>query len=76
MSSCAGVSLPADVTEEGHDVPTAVLTDVVHWLRRCTGNNPGVILGGLRRRALEGHSYCYNAGCEVKAYTRPLISLT
>jgi len=33
VGEAAGVATPAGVTE-GHDVPTDVLTCVVHWLRQ------------------------------------------
>ena len=64
VGEAAGVATPAGVTE-GHDVPTDVLTCVVHWLRQG-GLNQIDKLELFRRTALEGSRYCRNDGCEVK----------
>jgi hypothetical protein len=50
---------------EGHDVPSGVLTGVVHWLREG-GRDPVAKLDVFRRSALEGSTYCRNDGCQVK----------
>jgi len=63
-----GVTTAAGVME-GHDVPPDVLTGVVHWLRKG-GRDAVYTLEGLRREALEGNSYCYNAGCEVVGHLK------
>jgi len=54
---------------EGHDVPPDVLTEVVHWLLKgkC---DPVEALDGMRRRALEGDTYCRNEGCEVVGHLK------
>jgi len=59
----AGVASSAGVME-GHDVPTDVLTGVVHWLRKG-GQDPLEWLDAYRSMALEGAQYCNNDGCEV-----------
>jgi TPR repeat protein len=58
-----GVATSAGVME-GHDVPPAVLTGVVHWLRKG-GHDPVHKLDEYRRLALEGAKYCRNDGCQV-----------
>ena len=63
MVEASGVTAPAWVTE-GHDVPTDVLTSVVHWLQKG-GHNPIYMLSSFRRAALVGAKYCQNEGCEV-----------
>jgi TPR repeat protein len=67
-----GVTTSAGVME-GHSVPPDVLTGVVHWLRKgsATGQYtlPGV-LEGFRREVLEGHTYCFNDGCEVVGHLK------
>ena len=63
VGEAAGVATPAGVTE-GHDVPTDVLTSVVHWLRKG-GYDLIDKLQSFRRTALEGAKYCRNDGCEV-----------
>ena len=66
----AGAATSAGVIE-GHDVPSDVLTSVVHWLRKgcATGlhplPNPSDELDRFRREAVEGDKYCYSEGCEV-----------
>jgi len=62
VGEAAGVATSAGVTE-GHDVPTDVLTDVVHWLRK--GGHPVDVLDALRIMARTGAKYCRNEGCEV-----------
>jgi len=60
----AGVATSAGVME-GHDVPQAVLTGVLHWLRKG-GHNPIDKIDVLRRKALQGAKYCQNETCEVE----------
>jgi hypothetical protein len=59
---------------EGHDVPSDVLNDVVHWLRKgCTAAGKGdafAELEGLRRSALEGDTYCHNEGGEFVGHLK------
>jgi len=54
---------------EGHCVPPDVLTDVLHWLLQASMTEPLLRpfaeLDRLRTMALEGCTYCYNAGCGV-----------
>ena len=59
----AGVTTSAGVIE-GHDVPSDVLTGVVHWLRKG-GHDLSGYLDRFRRQVLEGAPYCFNDGCEV-----------
>jgi len=59
----AGVAASAGLME-GHDVPSVVLTGVVHWLRKG-GHDPVADLDEFRMRALEGGMYCWNEPCEV-----------
>ena len=63
VGQAAGVASSAGVME-GHDVPSGVLTGVVHWLRKG-GHDIVAKLDWLRRVALEGSKYCRNDGCEV-----------
>jgi TPR repeat protein len=63
VGEAARVASSASIME-GHDVPPDVLTGVVHWLRQG-GHDPVHKLDALRRGALEGHKFCFNAGCEV-----------
>jgi hypothetical protein len=59
----AGVSTSVGFME-GHDVPSGVLTGVVHWLRM--GEDHVVVhLYNLRTVTLEGSPYCHNNVCEV-----------
>jgi len=59
----AGVASSAGIME-GHDVPSDVLSGVVHWLRKG-GHDPVQKLDVYRRAALKGGHYCFNDGCEV-----------
>ena len=59
----AGVAT-SDGVMQGHDVPSDVLTGVVHWLQKG-GHNLVVRLDVMRREALKGGNYCCNDGCEV-----------
>jgi TPR repeat protein len=64
VGNAAGVATSAGVME-GHDVPSDVLTGVVHWLLKGS-YDPG--LGppdSFRRIAMEGSNYCFNDGCQV-----------
>ena len=54
----------SDGVMEGHDVPSDVLTGVVHWLQKG-GHHLSECLDTFRREALEGCNYCVNEGCEV-----------
>jgi hypothetical protein len=58
-----GVAMPVEVMDE-HDVPPAVLTSVVYWLRKG-GHDPIIKLNSIRKGALEGSNFCRNEGCEV-----------
>jgi hypothetical protein len=64
VGEVAGVATSAGVIEEGHDVPSDVLTSAVHWLRKG-GLSLVDALNSCRRMALEGAAYCCNEGCEV-----------
>jgi TPR repeat protein len=68
VGEAAGVAMPAWVTE-GHDIPTDVLTSVVHWLRKGGFYQIGT-LQDFRSMVLEGGKYCRNDGCEVKGLPR------
>jgi len=68
VEEAAGAATSAGVME-GHDVPSDVLTGVVHWLRKG-GHDPVDKLDMCRRVALEGSKYCYNAGCEVVGHLK------
>jgi len=64
VEEAAGVATSAEVTV-GHDVPPAVLTGVVHWLRK--GEDDIISrLDSFRTLASEGIPYCDNDGCEVR----------
>jgi TPR repeat protein len=63
VAEAAGVALSVGISE-GHDVPAAVLTSVMHWLRKG-GDVRGLSLEVFRREALEGAKYCSNDGCDV-----------
>ena len=64
----AGVATSAGVME-GHDVPSDVLTGVVHWLRKG-GHDVVAKLAEFRREILEGAQYCRNDGCEVVGHLK------
>jgi len=66
VGEAAGIATPAGMMD-GHDVPPDVLTGVVHWLRNGGQLNK---LDELRRMAVEGSTYCYNAGCEVVGHLK------
>jgi hypothetical protein len=68
VGEAAGVAT-SDGLMQGHDVPSDVLTGVVHWLRKG-GCNPSVQLAMLRSVALNGHNFCRNDGCEVMGHLR------
>ena len=59
----AGVATSV-VVMDGHDVPSDVLTGVVHWLRNG-GHDVVTNLDELRNMALEGGAYCRNETCDV-----------
>jgi hypothetical protein len=61
---------------EGHDVPTGVLTDVIHWLLQGGDAPIKEALQAFRDMVLKGGPYCRNDGCEAGAYTRSLFVLT
>jgi hypothetical protein len=64
---------------EGHDMPQAVLTSIIHWMQKEEGFGPAHLtpcLDQLRKQGLEGGMHCRNEGCEVWAYTRQLIDST
>ena len=63
VEEAAGVATSAGVMED-HDVPSDVLTSVIHWLQKGGGDISNE-LNGFRREALEGGNYCHNGGCEV-----------
>jgi len=63
VEEAAGVATSAGVMD-GHDVPSDVLTGVVHWLRNG-GHNIVNELDVFRRQSLVGAKYCRNEGCEV-----------
>jgi len=63
VGEAAGVASSAGVME-GHDVPSGVLTDVVHWLRKG-GHDPVAKLERYRRWTIHGAKYCRNDGCKV-----------
>jgi hypothetical protein len=63
VEEAAGVATSAEVTV-GHNIPPAVLTGVVHWLRKG-GDDIVARLHSFRIGASEGSRYCDNDGCEV-----------
>jgi len=72
VEEAVGVAMSAG-DMEGHDVPPAVMTGVVHWLRK--GGYFDLVgldrqLGEFRKVALEGAKHCFNEGCEVVGYQR------
>jgi len=62
VGEAAGVATSAGVPG-WHDVPPAVMTGVLHWLRK--GGHPVDRLDGFRIQSLEGAKYCQNESCEV-----------
>jgi TPR repeat protein len=64
VGESAGAASLAGVME-GHDVPSDVMTGVLHWLRKGGTHNPVERLDVWRRVALEGAAYCRNEGCQV-----------
>ena len=52
-----------------HDLPTDVLTSVVHWLQKG-GHDILSGLDTLRGLALDGANYCFNEGCEVVGHLK------
>jgi len=68
VEQAVGVTTSVGVTE-GHDVPPDILTSLVYWLRNG-GHDPVHKLGVFRIRALEGHNYCFNEGCEVVGHLK------
>ena len=63
MAEAAGAATSAGVMQ-GHEVPSDVLTSVVHWLRKGS-HDPVLNLDVYRSAALQGSKFCYNDGCEV-----------
>jgi TPR repeat protein len=68
VGEAARVAMSAGMMD-GHDIPPDVLISVVHWLQKG-GHNPVAELGEFRRKALEGHTYCGNEGCEVVGHLK------
>jgi len=64
----AGIAASAGFMDS-HDVPSEVMTVVVHWLRKG-GYDPVAMLAALRIEALEGSRYCENAGCGVVGHLK------
>jgi len=69
VEEAAGAATSAGVMD-GHDVPPAVMTGVLHWLRKGGNPHPVGMLGALRSMALEGGTFCRNDGCEVVGHLK------
>jgi TPR repeat protein len=67
VGEAARMATSAGVTE-GHNIPPAVLTGVLHWVQKgCVAGQHNLldVLGDIRGEAVVGSRYCHNEGCEV-----------